>query len=220
MNISNRKSHVAIATAARESVVASQTMLVACILHSIKAGPFEPADLVAAGYSEGSAKSLASQFNLGHRAAGILGERAAAEAITATADASDSRAYEAVIAQLRSVKDAAESAGITLSKGAAEKVPTLTIARKVAKVASVLATEKAEARKAAKGPSGPQAPTMDAIRAQLANVSSWRDVGMLALAFSHAVQELAADPERVEPCNAAKRAAASLSEATAPFRKK
>lgn len=145
--------HVAAARNARDSVVAADGALLACLALAITKGAFTPEHLTEAGYPENSAKTLASTWNRGHVAACIIGAKAAQDVITEATKGLTSRRYESAVDALRRVQATAEAAGVEVVKEkgrvvGAKKAPGVKLAAAIARDA----VKASEAEKA-KGPS-------------------------------------------------------------------
>lgn len=92
------------------------------------ASRFVPEALTLAGYADGSAKTLASEWNAGAAVAAIIGEKGARDVINAAVKAAPVGTYRAVLAALREVKERAKTAGLKTATAAQAKTLTKDVA--------------------------------------------------------------------------------------------
>lgn len=163
--------HVIAAGNVRTATARAGESLRDALLTAARFGEFAVVHLTSAGYSEGSAKTLRSEWNRGALLASLLGVTAAADFITAAyRDAKGSEPYRATLDAMREVLNRGKEADV--------KRATPAQVRKLVKGAAEAATDKrkriAEVRAKAKGPTGQQVATNGAAIIALAASKDWQ----------------------------------------------
>ena len=216
--------HVIAARNVRNASGALDGALVDALRVAARNGAFAASHLEAVGYSAGSAKTFASEWNVAATLASIIGEAGAIDAIDAACKATpaDVKRYAAIRDTLRKVRDAASEARTASESKTVKPAQVRAIVKAVPVQAAATVDKMRDARTKPKGPAAPSEAANRAAKLASASGSKlWMalasEARMLSIRMHEALKNGDVPEGHESACKGAADAMADAAEGLAPF---